>query len=61
MAPAMNLDHLKSHYGSIAKAAQAIGVHRQAVYRWKDGIPFPRQCEFEVLTQGALKADRKEQ
>ena len=54
----MDFNDLKRHFGSIAKAADAIGVHRQAIYEWKKrgGIPEGQQYKIQVLTSGALKA-----
>lgn len=55
----MDFNDVKQHFGSIAKAAQKLGVHRQAVYEWaKRGIPEGQQYKIEVLTEGALKAER---
>lgn len=57
----MNFNDLKQHFGSVAKAAAALGLHRQAVYAWDGkGIPEGQQYKIEVLTEGALKADRGE-
>lgn len=57
----MDFNDIKQHFGSVAKAAQALGVHRQAVYAWEvKGIPEGQQYKLEVLTGGALKADRGE-
>lgn len=53
----MDLNDLKNHYGSIPNAARALGLVRQAVYQWKDGIPALRQIQIERMTIGALKAD----
>lgn len=53
----MDLNDLKNHYGSIPNAARALGLVRQAVYQWKDGIPALRQIQIERITVGALKAD----
>ena len=57
----MDFNDVKQHLGSIAKAAERIGVHRQAVYEWKKRgvIPEGQQYKIEVLTDGALKADRQ--
>lgn len=58
---AMDFNDLKQHFGSIAKAGEAIGVHRQAVHRWKGRqIPLDQQVAYEVVTRGALKADLPE-
>lgn len=54
----MTFDDVKAYFGTAAKVADAVGMERQSVYRWKEvGIPPLRQLEFEHLTEGALKAD----
>lgn len=58
---AMNLDQLIAHFGTQEKAAEAIGVTQGSVSAWRRGIPVPRQFQIEVLTQGALQADRSAQ
>jgi hypothetical protein len=46
-------------YGSGAAAAEAVGVSRQTVHRWKriPRIPTDPQLRYELLTRGALRAD----
>jgi hypothetical protein len=55
----MTFEDLKKHYGSAAKAAEALGLKsRQAVHEWKrKGIPPLRQLQIEKLTRGKLRAD----
>lgn len=52
---AMTLKDALKHFGSRNKIAKALGIKRQAVTRWKDGIPLLRQCQIELLTSGKLK------
>ena len=53
----MDFQELKKHFGTQAKAAQAIGTSAQVVSAWKrNGIPIGRQYEIQFLTGGALKA-----
>lgn len=42
--------------------ARALGVARQVIYYWSlsNKIPYPRQCEIEILTNGALKASKED-
>lgn len=49
-----------AHYGGNASAlARALGIDQSSIYSWKDGeIPIGRQYQLELLTKGALKADR---
>lgn len=46
---------------NMAKIARTLGVTQQYVAKWKkaDEIPIERQCQIEVLTATALKADRE--
>jgi DNA-binding transcriptional regulator YdaS (Cro superfamily) len=54
----MTFSEMLKHYGSAANAARAIGLHRQAVSRWKKGaIPLDQQVKFELATDGALRAN----
>jgi hypothetical protein len=54
----MTFDDLIDHFGSVDKAAKALGLSRQGVYRWQGrDIPLPQQIAYEVATKGRLKAD----
>lgn len=50
---------LIEYYGSLKKAAEATGRSKGAASIWPDPPAFEIQCTFEVLTGGALKADRR--
>ena len=55
----MNYSDLISHFGTQSKAARALGIKPPSVHEWQEnGIPETRQYQIEVLTNGALKADR---
>lgn len=55
----MDLDQVVAHFGTQEKAAAALGMTQGSVSAWrKAGIPVPRQFQIEVLTNGALRADR---
>lgn len=63
----MTYDDLISHYGTQTAAGEALkqidgeGVAQSTVAGWKvDGIPPPRQAQYELITRGRLKADRPE-
>ena len=43
------------HFQGIPQLADALGIHRQAIYQW-ESIPLLRQYQIERLTDGALKA-----
>lgn len=47
------------HFGGVQATASALGIDRQAVYKWKwnNAIPRLRAFEIERLTNGKLKAD----
>lgn len=58
----MTYDDLIAHYGTPAAAAAARDLDRQIVFGWKlrGKIPLEQQVEYEVVTQGELKADLPE-
>jgi hypothetical protein len=62
----MTFDDLITHFGSCTKVAAALAettwpATKQAIGQWgsKGRIPEGRQHQFELMTAGALKADRK--
>lgn len=58
----MNYADLIAHFGSQSKVARALNVKPPSVHEWKKvGIPQTRQYQIEVVTGGALKADRAPQ
>lgn len=44
--------------GNMAEMARRLNVTRQCVWKWPDPLPFRVQCQLEVITDGALKAER---
>jgi len=46
------------YYGSARRMARALGVQRHAISMWGKRPPIGRQYQIEVLTRGALCADR---
>lgn len=61
----MTHDELIRHYGTQKAAGEAlkafdgVGAAQSTVAEWKvKGIPAPRQAQYELLTGGALRADR---
>lgn len=53
----MTYDDLVETYGSMSKAARALGIAKQTVHKWKTaGIPFERQFVIQMKTKGRLKA-----
>jgi hypothetical protein len=56
-------DQLIAHYGTMAEAGAAIQLSRQAVYAWRARgvVPLDKQLDYEVATNGALRADIPEE
>lgn len=48
------------HYGSQRALAEALGLKQPSISSWLScgEIPYARQCQIEVVSGGALKADR---
>ena len=56
----MTFDDLVVEFGTVAKAASALGFTRQTIYDWRSrGIPAERQLEVQKATKGKLKADKQ--
>lgn len=55
----MTYKELIKHYGTPAAAAAARKLDRQIVHGWKTRgrIPLDQQVEYEIATEGQLKAD----
>ena len=59
MLTGMTFKELVEHFGSQAAAARALGLKPPSVSEWRrGGVPLPRQAQYEILTGGALKAER---
>lgn len=55
----MTYEQLIEFYGTQKAAAEALGLAQPSLSEWKEGgIPAPRQAQYELLTDGKLKADR---
>lgn len=56
MSPQEAIDY----FGSQRKLAAALGITVSAPAHWArfNAIPIDRQCQIEIVTDGALKADR---
>lgn len=57
----MTIDELGIYFKyNQSDIARLLGIKRNSVYLWfkKGKIPITRQFQIEVLTHGALKADR---
>ena len=53
---------LISHFDSVADAARALKLSAPTIHGWiaAGEIPIDRQCQIEIVTAGALRADRDE-
>jgi transposase-like protein len=62
----MTIDQIEKHYGTLYKAARAIGCHHQQLYNWRKlhrlgvvcAVPMSRQKQIQSLTKGKLKAEK---
>jgi len=56
----MNIEKVIEHFGGVVQMAIRLGVTRQAVYDWRKSgkIPFARQAQIELETDGAFKTTR---
>jgi hypothetical protein len=53
----MEYDDVAEFYGNASKAAEKLGLTRQAVSKWRTrGIPFEQQFRIQLKTKGRLKA-----
>ena len=53
----MNKIDVISHFGTVTKAANALGLTKSAISQWPDKIPRLRAFEIERITNGKLKVD----
>lgn len=56
----MTIDDVLNHFGSGRQVCLALNIKAPNWTQWqKNGrIPYGRQCELEILTKGALKANK---
>ena len=45
-----------THFGSVARLAEALGITTQAIYDWPEIVPQLRQFQLERITGGELTA-----
>ena len=51
----MRVEQAVKHFGSKAKVAQALGIHRSLVGRWKDGVvPINHAWNLRTKSKGKL-------
>lgn len=57
----MTYDHVIEHYGSQAEAARQLGLKPPSLAEWKaNTIPYERQCQIQIETDGRLLARRED-
>lgn len=56
----MNIEEVINHFGGVVQTALRLGVSRQAVYDWRKSgtIPFARQAQIELESNGHFKISR---
>jgi len=56
----MNIEQVIEYFGGVVQTAVRLGVTRQAVYDWRKSgkIPFARQAQIELETDGHFKTTR---
>lgn len=56
----MDIEEVITHFGGVMQTAMRLGVTRQAVYDWRKSgkIPFARQAQIELETNGHFKTTR---
>ena len=53
----MRKNDVIAYFGTITKAATALGLTKSAISQWPEQIPQRRAYEIEKLTKGKLKAE----
>lgn len=56
----MKKSDVLKHYGSVTEAADKLDRSKGAVSQWPEDLPFEIQCYIEVMSGGALKAEKNE-
>lgn len=56
----MKKQHVIDYYGSTTKVAQALGVERSTVHRWKELVPIKTALEIQKLTDGRLMVNTQD-
>lgn len=58
----MSPKDLIDYFRSPTAVARALGIKPPSVYGWMSNgrVPIDRQCQAEIVTAGALRADRTE-
>lgn len=56
----MNRADAIKHFKGITPLAKALGITYEAVRQWGEEIPELRQYQLELVTNGQLKADKKQ-
>ncbi len=51
----MRKQEVIDHFGSIKKAADALGIWPQSIYAWDEFVPETMAYKVQVVTKGALR------
>jgi len=54
----MTTEEAVRHFGGVSQLAKALNIDRRSVWKWGAVPPRGRQCELEIMTGGALRADK---
>jgi len=55
----MTFEDIRKHFGSLTAAAKALNLPITTVSDWRQGVPFGRQCQIQIITGGKLQASRE--
>ena len=56
----MKTQDVIDYFGSVASAADALGISHQAIYAWGESVPKGRQAHVELATKRRIKKDKPE-
>ena len=54
----MKTQDVIDYFGSVAKAADKLGMTHQAIYAWGDEVPWTRQAHVQAATKNRIKKDK---
>lgn len=57
----MTKSEVINHFQGVTKAAAALNRTKGAISQWPEDLPFETQCYVEVMTNGVLKAESKDE
>ncbi|MGM0562809.1 MAG: Cro/CI family transcriptional regulator [Pseudomonadota bacterium] len=45
-----------THFGGVPALSELLQTSPQAIYKWPDEVPRPRQSDLDILSGGALRS-----